>query len=344
MGFVNGVIDFFKELKYNLIGDPIVIDMVNGILGWFQTLFTDGVKWISDMVKSIIGFFGDLLTGALEKAGSLVTDVGGKIKSFKDEAVKKFDEFKKGAVDNFKTAVSDVTKKAGEMKKNAAEKLKEIPSAASEKLGKFKSTVSDKFKDAKEAIKTKMGESVDVVKDKLARLKEKFSNVDLTNVATNIIRGFISGLKQAWQGVVQWANEAVSNLKNKFKEALQIQSPSKVFMEYGKFTVEGFNEGLEKMDDSTSKVVDDWVDSFSNVQVNMTPQLTPMQMPQTDNSYKGTGLTDSMNNMVGQLASTNTQNNETKIILQVDGRTLYETVVKQNNQQLLRTGKSLLAY
>ena len=382
-GFVNGIVDFFKELKYQLIGDPIVIDMVNGVLGWFSTLFTDGVQFIKDLVTDVIGFFGDLLTGAVTKAGEIKDQVVGKFEEFKQGAEEKFGAFKDGAITkfgevkeavltkageikteavtrfgefkteaekkftDFKTnagkaigdAKTNILKLAGDIKKDFVDKVKEIPKEAKAKFGELKTAANDKFNEVKSKIKDKMNESVDAIKDKLEKMKSKFEGVKLESIATNIIRGFTSGLKSAWQGVVQWANEAVSNLKKKFQEALKIQSPSKVFEEYGMYTVEGFNQGLEKFKDTTDKTVDDWVDGFSDVQVDLTPTLNTnsLSMPQMQNSILA-------NNNAQNATQTNNTNNEIKVVLQLDGKTIYEQVVKQNNQQILRTGKSALAY
>ena len=105
------------------------------------------------------------------------------------------------------------------------------------------------------------------------------------------------------------------------------------------YTVEGFNQGLEKFKDTTDKTVDDWVDGFSDVQVDLTPTLNTnsLSMPQMQNSILA-------NNNAQNATQTNNTNNEIKVVLQLDGKTIYEQVVKQNNQQILRTGKSALAY
>lgn len=65
-GFVDGVIQWFKDLKYNLIGDPIVIDMWEGI----KQVFSDAIETVVDAVKTfvdtVIKFFTDLWNKAVE--------------------------------------------------------------------------------------------------------------------------------------------------------------------------------------------------------------------------------------------------------------------------------------
>lgn len=384
-GFVNGVIEFFKQLKYNLIGDPIVIDLVEGVVKWFGELFTGATKWVEELVKGVLKFFGDLLTGAVEKAGEIKDQVVGKFEEFKEGAVQKFTDFKDGAIQKVKDVASTVAQKAGEIKKDAVgkfeefknnsvkkfesfktnaskavgaakteivrkagdikkdflEKIKQIPKDGKEKFNDLKTAANEKFTAVKDKIRDKMNDTVEVVRNKLETIKTRFEKVNLESVGTNVVRGFLSGLKSKWVDVVSWASDAVSKLKEKFSDALQINSPSKVFEEYGKYTVEGFNQGLEKFKDTTNKTVNDWIGDFSDVQVNLTPTLSANSLPASSlvNSDFGGNST-----VGGQVTNNNNTNNETKVILQLDGKTIYETVIKQNNQQIMRTGRSLLAY
>ena len=65
-GFIQGIIQFFADLKYNLIGDPIVIDMWEGI----KKVFSDAIQAVVDAVKGfiekVIQFFTDLWNKAVE--------------------------------------------------------------------------------------------------------------------------------------------------------------------------------------------------------------------------------------------------------------------------------------
>ena len=338
-GFVNGVIEFFKGLKYNLLGDPIVIDIANGVVQWFGEMVTGVIKCVGDLVTGVIKGFTGLLTDAVAKASDIKNQVVGKFDEFKTNAVKKFDDFKTNAQKAVSDAKTDIIKNAGELRKNFVDKVSEIPKEGKKKFDDLKTAASEKFDLVKSKIKDKMDQTVTDVKTKLDKMKTKFEGVKLESIATNIIRGFTSGLKSAWQGVIQWANEAISNLKQKFQEALKIQSPSKVFEEYGKYTVEGFNQGLEKFKDTTDQTVDDWVGEFSDVQVQLTPTLSTSDMAMSNMSNS-----KFTSNNLGNTAQQNNTSNEIKVILQLDGRTIYENVVQQNNQQIKRTGRSLLAY
>lgn len=397
-GFVNGVINFFKQLKYELIGDPIVIDMVNGIIGWFQTLFTEGGKWISDLVTDVIGFFTQLAKDVAQSVSTFVTDIVGKYEQFKKDAVQKFDDVKEGIkgkfdeiktsvegkIDTFKTAVE---KKYGEVKKAAIDKFQELKKDTEEKFKAVKKAVDDCMKDAKKAvtdkagdmlknakqkfgdlktaakekfndvkgkIREKMDESLEVVGQKLEKIKDKFTRVNLINVGSMVIRGFLSGLKQAWSEVISWASQALASFKSKFTDALKIHSPSRVFMEYGENTVEGFNKGLEAFSDTTSTTVDKWVSSFSDMNVTLEPdfKMNRSNIPLMNNQpfdVESSGITKDdlvavLNDFTTKLRDANANSGETRVVLELNGRQLYEQVVRQDKQQMLRTGRSLFAY
>jgi hypothetical protein len=80
----------------------------------------------------------------------------------------------------------------------------------------------------------------------------------------------------------------VTNAINAAKNALKINSPSKVFMEIGKYTDEGFIVGLEKYSSRVSKtaagVANDVVDNFSRplsavnslLDIDANPVITPV--------------------------------------------------------------------
>lgn len=80
------------------------------------------------------------------------------------------------------------------------------------------------------------------------RLISAIGNVGslLYSVGTNIVDGLYRGLQDAWGRVTGWAGRAASGLSSAVRKVLGISSPSKVFMEIGKNTAEGFIIGFSK--------------------------------------------------------------------------------------------------
>ena len=73
-----------------------------------------------------------------------------------------------------------------------------------------------------------------------------FAEVDWKQLGIDIINGLINGLKSMISSVISTVGNIVSGISDTFKDLLGIHSPSKVFMEYGIYTDEGYALGLQK--------------------------------------------------------------------------------------------------
>lgn len=73
-----------------------------------------------------------------------------------------------------------------------------------------------------------------------------FAEVDWGQLGIDIINGLIKGLKSMVKSLGETIGNIASGISDTFKDLLGIHSPSKVFMEYGVYTDEGYAIGLEK--------------------------------------------------------------------------------------------------
>lgn len=108
------------------------------------------------------------------------------------------------------------------------------------------------------------------VKDIGKKIVETFKTTDLKTIGTNIIRGLWDGIvgagKWLWGKITGFCNDIV----NKFKSALDIHSPSRVFADViGQNIAYGIGEGYE--------------DAMSGVARNMTGLITPNANVRTTN-------------------------------------------------------------
>ena len=108
------------------------------------------------------------------------------------------------------------------------------------------------------------------VKDIGKKIVETFKTTDLKTIGTNIIRGLWDGIVDAgkwlWSKITGFCNDIV----NKFKSALDIHSPSRVFADViGQNIAYGIGEGYE--------------DAMSGVARNMTGLITPNANVRTTN-------------------------------------------------------------
>jgi hypothetical protein len=80
---------------------------------------------------------------------------------------------------------------------------------------------------------------------------DKIAAIDLGAVGTALIDGFVNGIKAAGAKVTAAVSELGNLATDGLKNALSIQSPSKVFAELGGYTAEGFAIGV---DDGSAEV------------------------------------------------------------------------------------------
>jgi TP901 family phage tail tape measure protein len=86
-----------------------------------------------------------------------------------------------------------------------------------------------------------------------AELVVNFTNkvAAFVTVGKHIVEGFKKGFNEAWAGVSAWISEKAGQLTSTFKSVLGINSPSRVFMGFGK----GLGQGLQMgMDSTTAKL------------------------------------------------------------------------------------------
>lgn len=83
---------------------------------------------------------------------------------------------------------------------------------------------------------------------------------DFFQIGGNIVRGLQQGIAEQWDALVQWFYDKATAMSDSIKEAVGIQSPSKVFREIGQFITEGLALGVQDnvpmVDDAMGGVAD----------------------------------------------------------------------------------------
>ena len=112
----------------------------------------------------------------------------------------------------------------------------------------------------------------------------------LYSAGENLVKGFCNGITSALSWVGDKAREIATKAKNAAEKALGINSPSRVFMEIGRYTTEGFAVGLDKYSRNATKsatnlansVIDNVKNPLSNLgniingEIDANPTITPV--------------------------------------------------------------------
>lgn len=88
------------------------------------------------------------------------------------------------------------------------------------------------------------------------KMGEWFRKTDWAAVGGMIVDGLVNGLKLGATKLYDAVKALANGTKNTFKDVLGIQSPSKVFAEFGKNTTEGYAQGVEKSSPRAQSAVD----------------------------------------------------------------------------------------
>ncbi|OTQ71579.1 phage tail tape measure protein [Gilliamella apis] len=131
--------------------------------------------------------------------------------------------------------------------------------------------------------------------DKMAeipnKIKELFTGENglLTMFAkfgSDIIDGLINGIKNAWNSLKDSISDVASNICGWFKSKLGINSPSKIFKEFGVNTIEGYQIGI----DGTQDLALDSMSKFADKVSTTAPQMPFNGINNSTNSIANPGM------------------------------------------------------
>lgn len=141
-------------------------------------------------------------------------------------------------------------------------------------------------------VKSMMGSAGSAVKSCINAAKQAASNLGsaLVGAGKSLIQGLVSGITSMASSVAAKAKSVVQGAVNAAKAALKINSPSKVFIEIGKFVDQGFIVGMDKYSKGVNNsatnlaegVIDNIKNPLSNIakmvngEIDANPTITPV--------------------------------------------------------------------
>ena len=248
-------------------GLELILGILQGIENNIEQIVTSGINCVTKFMDGISAALPDLVASAVNLALTFVESVSDGISSNKDRL--------ESAVRSLITAVIDA----------AIAVIKGAYSAFKTKGGELLKSFIDGIKSKYEAAKS-------ACKEALEKAKSAFKNVGsaLKQAGKDLIEGFKSGIKEKATAVYNAAKDVVEGAIKAAKKALKINSPSKVFIEIGKFTTEGFAVGLDRYasrasssaTDLANTVIDNVRNPLSNIskildgEIDANPIITPV--------------------------------------------------------------------
>lgn len=99
----------------------------------------------------------------------------------------------------------------------------------------------------------------------------------LVGVGKNLIQGLVNGIKSGASAVVNSIKGAISSAISAGKKLLGINSPSKLFMQFGEWTTEGYQIGVDRGEPASTRAVEDFAENSINA-------FTTTALPSTSNN------------------------------------------------------------
>ena len=140
----------------------------------------------------------------------------------------------------------------------------------------------------------------------------------------SIGKNMLDGLKSGFSGIGEWVKSAAGSITSGFKDLFDINSPSRVFAEYGKFMAQGLEVG--------------WNSEMSSLQRTMSDGIVMHGKVDFSNSAIGKASAASIN---GMISSAQTGGQPVNINLNVDGRTLATVLFDPLNNVIKQKGVTL---
>lgn len=208
----------------------------------------EGFGQIWEGIKQVFTGYGEIIRGYLTfvweslKNGiqivwtTIISFLSNTWESIKTGAIEGWNAFKEG-VANIITASVEWIKEAWN---NTIEWFATLPSRLYEKGTEMFTQLKEGLASMKEAVTSKAKEIGDGIVEKVKELPGQ-----MLSIGKDIVTGLINGLGEKIGALKNKAKEVASAAGDGIRNFLKIKSPSRVMIEYGKFTTEGLAIGME---------------------------------------------------------------------------------------------------
>lgn len=231
--------EILKWLAINAVVPIIqtVVSVISGIIG----VVTNVISAVAGFVTQVVGFFSNFSSNVSSIVSGFVSGVTGFFSSLWSTASSLFST-------GISTVVSFVAGLPGRAR-----------SAISGLVGAIGGVVSNAWSAAKQAVSTGISNVITLVRGLPGKAKSALAGLAgaLVSAGADLIRGFISGIKSMAGSLVSAAKGVVKGAVDGAKSLLGINSPSRVFMEIGKFVGQGFIKGMTGTADQIKRTAED---------------------------------------------------------------------------------------
>ena len=246
-------------------GLEMILGILQGIRDNIYQIVDAAIDTVTAFINAVSDNLGDVIDAGIDLALDFIEGIADGISNNKDRLETAVEKAIDAMID---AGIAVIKGSFNSFTKNGSELLQSLVDGIKSKWTEAKSAVSGAIDKAKEGA-SKCGTA-------------------LIQAGKDLIAGLKKGIEQKAREIADAARSVVQKAIDAAKKALKINSPSRVFMEIGRFTDEGFVIGLEryssKVVKSATRVADKVVDSFSRplsgidglIDLNANPVITPV--------------------------------------------------------------------
>ena len=268
----------------------IVVALAEGLARGVPAIVTAAMELIKGVLQGIAANIEDIVVAGMDCVIGFMDGMAQKlpevISSGIDMALSFIEGVAQGLLDNQDRIAAAVTNLVNALIQTFISILTgwgktDIVQAAKDFIMGMVEGIEDKWTAVKDAVKG----AVDKAKGAVANVGSK-----LLQAGKDLIQGFINGIQAKAWAVISKATEVVGGAVEAVKNFLGINSPSRVFMEIGKYTAQGMSIGLDKYaylaEDSASGLAENVVNNVKNPlsniaklvdgDIDVNPTITPV--------------------------------------------------------------------
>lgn len=246
-------------------GLEMILGILQGIRDNIYQIVDAAIDTVTAFINAVSDNLGDVIDAGIDLALDFIEGIADGITNNQDRIESAVEKVINAMID---AALAVITGSFDAFMENGRELLQSLVDG-----------IEEKWNDAKEAVSG----AIDKAKEGASKC-----GTALIQAGKDLIAGLKKGIESKAKEIADAASSTVQKAVSAAKKALGINSPSRVFMEIGRFTDEGFVVGLERYSSKVAKsatgVADKVIDNFSRplsaindlVDVNANPVITPV--------------------------------------------------------------------
>jgi phage-related protein len=253
--------------------------VISGIINLFKSICEGDFKAMCDAIKEIFNGAIKLIIGLIE--GWLVM---GALKSFK------------GMFTSIKTGVMSMWNSVTSFFKNGVKgcinSITNLVKTGVNNFNTLRTFGANIFSALFQAVKSSMSNLGVAVKTSINNVLSFLRGINLASIGKNMIQGLVNGVKSMAKSLLGAVQGVVGGAIEKAKNLLGINSPSKLFMQFGEWTTEGYEIGVNRGEKSSTRSVEDFANNSINA---FTTTALPASSNNSNSSIDNSNYTININ-------------------------------------------------